>query len=95
MQVRELLAQAQGHFADLSDKLRAALHNENLADVVKAAADKLQQASEHADADHDVETIQKAADAGVKLERPGAALASGMPEGSNNGVGDASQQGSG
>lgn len=77
--VSDMMADAHRSLAELSDKLRGAFHNENLADVVRAAADKCKQASEHPDAVHDVEAVHQAADSGDKIANPEAARLSGKP----------------
>lgn len=102
MQVKDLLSDAHKGLSDLADKLRAALPNANLADVVAAAAGRCKQGSEHADAEHAIQAVHDAAANEQKLERPETAELSGMPVnappaivGSDNGTGGASQQGGG
>lgn len=77
--VSELMSDAHKSLSELADKLRGALHNENLADVVANAAGKCKQASEHADAQHEVYAIHDAAETGEKIANPDAAALSGKP----------------
>lgn len=79
MSVRDLMENAHKDLSELAGQLRKALHNQNLADVVTAAADKCKQASEHPDADHDAEKVREAAESDKKIEYPDAAKLSGKP----------------
>lgn len=79
MLIKDMMTDAHKSLAELSEKLRGALHNENLADVVKVAADKCKQASEHPDAGHAMEAVHQAAESGEKIVNPQAAALSGKP----------------
>lgn len=79
MLVKDMMAQAHESLAELAAKLREALPNANLADVVDHAASKCKQAGEHPDAEHAVEAIHQAAERGEKIEHPKAAGLSGKP----------------
>ena len=77
--IKDCMLEAHDGLKGLADKLRAALPNENLADIVNGAANRCKQASEHADAEYSAEDVHAAAAEERKLERPGVAEASGKP----------------
>lgn len=67
MLISELMGDAHKSLSELAEKLRAALHNENLADVVQTAANQCKAASEHQDASYDVADVHAAVEKGEKI----------------------------